>query len=563
VTRAGIYARKSTVDERTAEDGKSVARQVAAAKAFAKSKGSTVADENIFVDEKVSGAEFIRRPGLNLLLDAVERKAFDVLVVWEQSRLGRDTFRTGSLIQTIEDAGIKIVSYSDGSAITLEGDMGEFGTFMKGHTDAAAKKLASKRVREAHGDKTVLGHATGQRTLGYDLKRVGDHTERVINRKQADIIKRIFEMSAAGEGDRAIAQTLNRESVPYFVWSTKKSDGLRPDGWIVGGAWKRITVGRILSNETYLGRQIWGKKKIVTKGGRAKMEVKQPKSAWIVTEIPSLRIISDALWEKVRAVKVRSRARHLAGGAHSGKGRPAKYLLTGIGKCGSCGGSLAVFSHGGPSTVRYYCSQRYAGAKKKCSNGQGIPVSALDAAVAGAVKTDLLSDIPRLEKICREHQDQYQRMLDAERKAAGPNPAVQIKTLEKKAGRLAATIANGGSPAVEKLLRETEGEIERLKAIEFSPALPAINLRAVLAGAVKDLKGGHGLLKGDPAKLWHVYQSAVGVDRDLLTRLGISKIVVVRKKDGWSLDGLANLSGLVGAVGNGSPLVSSEPTGSP
>jgi len=65
-----VYARKSTIDERSAEDGKSTARQIESATAFAAARGWRVDPDLIFTDEATSGAEFIRRPGLAVLADA-------------------------------------------------------------------------------------------------------------------------------------------------------------------------------------------------------------------------------------------------------------------------------------------------------------------------------------------------------------------------------------------------------------------------------------------------------------------------------------------------------------
>ena len=60
--KAAIYARKSTDDNGRDAENKSVTRQVEHAKAYAASKGWTVPDEHVYVDDGVSGAEFKNRP---------------------------------------------------------------------------------------------------------------------------------------------------------------------------------------------------------------------------------------------------------------------------------------------------------------------------------------------------------------------------------------------------------------------------------------------------------------------------------------------------------------------
>ena len=92
---AAIYARKST-EQTVAEDQKSVARQIWHARAYAARTGWTVYDEYIFVDDGISGAEFAGRPGYQQLLACLKpRPPFDVLIMSESSRLGREAWETG------------------------------------------------------------------------------------------------------------------------------------------------------------------------------------------------------------------------------------------------------------------------------------------------------------------------------------------------------------------------------------------------------------------------------------------------------------------------------------
>jgi DNA invertase Pin-like site-specific DNA recombinase len=69
---AAIYARKSTEQPGVAEDQRSVTRQVEHARNYAERKGWQVAEEHIYVDDGISGAEFKNRPGLVRLLNALQ-----------------------------------------------------------------------------------------------------------------------------------------------------------------------------------------------------------------------------------------------------------------------------------------------------------------------------------------------------------------------------------------------------------------------------------------------------------------------------------------------------------
>ena len=105
---AAVYARKSN-DQNIADEEKSVTRQVERARAYAERKGWAVADEHVYVDDGVSGADFVRRAGYLRLMNALGRRApFQVLVMMEQSRLGRslDEVPYALRVGTIEPAAM-------------------------------------------------------------------------------------------------------------------------------------------------------------------------------------------------------------------------------------------------------------------------------------------------------------------------------------------------------------------------------------------------------------------------------------------------------------------------
>ena len=107
--KAAVYARKSTDDTDRNEENKSVTRQVERAKAYIASKGWTIVDEHVFADDGISGAEYQNRPGFSRLLTRV--KEFEVLVMSESSRLGRDMLRNAYHVGEILDAGVRILYY--------------------------------------------------------------------------------------------------------------------------------------------------------------------------------------------------------------------------------------------------------------------------------------------------------------------------------------------------------------------------------------------------------------------------------------------------------------------
>src|SRR5688500_15155079 len=112
---AAIYARKSTEQNGVADDAKSVNRQIEHARRFAATQGWSIKEDSVFVDDGISGAKFgVDRPGLARLLNALKpRPQFDVIIMSEVSRVGREQTQTGHVFGEIHRAGVRAFSYLD------------------------------------------------------------------------------------------------------------------------------------------------------------------------------------------------------------------------------------------------------------------------------------------------------------------------------------------------------------------------------------------------------------------------------------------------------------------
>jgi site-specific DNA recombinase len=105
---------------------------------------------------------------------------------------------------------------------------------------------------------------------------------------EAAIVKQIFEWAAEGRGLHSIVDTLNRE----------ETTGTR------GGRWAKGAVHRILHNERYLGKQIWGQRASERQPGTKKVVQRPvPREQWKILDRPDLRIISDELWARTHVTR--------------------------------------------------------------------------------------------------------------------------------------------------------------------------------------------------------------------------------------------------------------------
>src|SRR5262245_3693574 len=164
---AAVYARKSTDQSGVADDQKSVTRQVDHARAYAARKDWTVADEHIYVDDGISGAEFANRPGLQAMLRAAESAAFRVLIVAEQKALGRESFETNYTIKRLARAGVEIVEYVHGRSLTPKNWIDKVTTAVLSSVDEGHRQQTRERVHETMLRKFQAGHVVGSRVFGY------------------------------------------------------------------------------------------------------------------------------------------------------------------------------------------------------------------------------------------------------------------------------------------------------------------------------------------------------------------------------------------------------------
>ena len=215
---AAIYARKSTDQSGVSDEQRSVARQVEHARAYAARKGWSVLDEHVYVDDGISGAEFANRPGFLRLMNALKpRPPFQVLVMSEESRLGREAIETAYALKQLVQAGVRVFFYLEDRERTLDSPTDKIMLSLTAFADELEREKARQRTYDAMLRKARAGHVTGGRVFGYDNVEIlgadgqRSHVERRINEAEAAVVRRIFELCADGAGLTRIAKTLNAE----------------------------------------------------------------------------------------------------------------------------------------------------------------------------------------------------------------------------------------------------------------------------------------------------------------------------------------------------------------
>ncbi|WEZ82305.1 recombinase family protein [Rhizobium sp. 32-5/1] len=155
-------------------------------------------------------------------------------------------------------------------------------------------------------------------------------------------MRRIFKEYIAGVSPRTIAMTPNKEGIAG------------PQG----GAWGASTIygnrergTGILNNELYIDRLIWNRLRYIKDPStRKRVSQMNPQDAWIIKDVPELRILDQELWDEAKRVQGEINKHD----APLWKMNRPKHLLSHLLCCGSCGGGYSMIGakHVGCSTAR-------------------------------------------------------------------------------------------------------------------------------------------------------------------------------------------------------------------
>jgi site-specific DNA recombinase len=498
---AAIYSRRSNEQNGVADEAKSVTRQIEHASAFAQRKGWTVAADHIYTDDGISGALFgAGRPGLaRLLVALVPRPPFDVLVMSEESRLGREAIETGYTLKQITDAGVRVFFYLEDRERTLDTAMDKVMLSLTNFASEMEREKARQRTHDALLRKARAGHVAGGSLYGYrnvpvmqDDRRA--HTARVPDPDEATVIRRIFTMAAEGVGYQRIAHTLNAEGVPA---PTPRRRG-RPRGWAPS------TIREMLLRELYRGVIVWNRTaRVIRRGERHKRQ--RAADEWLRVEAPALRLVPEPLWSAAHARLAGTRAaylrvRHGDAGGRPVNGAEGRYLMTGLGQCGVCGGGM--FIHTGPRRAPSYgCMAYHTRGRTVCANNLEVPLEATDHAVLNAVEHDVL----RVEVLETALYKALEALQPAREVGDGREHRLreELARLEAETGRLAAAIASGGDlPALLALLQERErrrahvrGELAALDRERGATSCQGLDMGRVVDALRDQLTDWQGMLR--------------------------------------------------------------------
>ncbi len=368
-----LYVRVSTLQQ---VDRESLSNQESRLRAYCKANNYKI--YKVYKDAGVS-AKDTKRPALEELMEDAKHKKIEAVIVTKLDRITRSLKDLISLMEFFQKYQTKFISITQN--IDTTGSLGRFMLNMLGSVAQLEREVTAERVSEDmyyralagkwNGGIIPYGYTTRQKTIK-DSRNKGIKEEKIlqkvnklapepkrlyVNEEEAENVKKIYELYFEKRSLRATTNLLNKQG-----YRTRK-----------GMQWAASSVQRILSNPTYTGRIWYGKRKTDLVTGKLNHVKKED---WKYSEGEHERIISDEVFNEVQKV------------LESRKQKPSRasrtYLLSGIIRCGKCGGPMYGYTcykdgkKSGGKTYFYYKCHNYASKGKSVCSGLSIPGKTLE-----------------------------------------------------------------------------------------------------------------------------------------------------------------------------------------
>ncbi len=255
-----------------------------------------------YCDDGYTGTNF-ERPSFQQMMTDARQGRFQMIVVKDFSRFGRDYIEVGRYLEFIFPIlQIRFVSVNDGyDSLNKFGTTGGMSVALKNLVYGMYSADLSKKVRSARNTRVRNGEFVGQfAPYGY-MKDPDDKHKIIVDEEVRWVVDKIFTMAVSGINCQAIARWLNDHNVPspYAYKRLKKSN--YPDHWEHSKKklWCNSTISGMIKNEFYLGKLLWNRKKCgIDTGHKA---VSQDRENWIIVENHHEALVSEELFAKANA----------------------------------------------------------------------------------------------------------------------------------------------------------------------------------------------------------------------------------------------------------------------
>lgn len=406
---AAAYIRVSTDDQVEY----SPEAQLVEIRKYAASHSYILPEQYIFIDEGISGRNAVKRDSFNKMIGVAKTKPkpFDAILLWKFSRFARnreDSVVYKSMLR--KQLGIDVVSISepvgdDKMSVIIE-------ALIEAMDEYYSINLAEE-VKRGMSEKARRGELQSTPSFGYCVK---DNRLTPVP-AEAELVREMFRRFQAGDGFFPICKWLN-------------SIGAKTHR---GNDFENRTVEYILRNPVYIGKLRWNP------AGRSRRDFDNENI--ILADSDHEPLIDMETWETVQDM-IRQQKTTM-----KYKARPTyekKDWLSGIVRCGSCGGTL-VFVR-----PHYFKCNNYV--RGSCRHSQHTKVDFLHEAVISRLREDCSTDAKINYKVIHQTDTGATELVALER---------SLSTIQRKKERLREAFLSGADTVEEyadmkKLLAQEE-----------------------------------------------------------------------------------------------------------
>ncbi len=343
-------------DER--QDEYSPDSQLKKIREHASSEGYAIPDEFVFYDDGISGKSAVKRADFNRMIALAKEKEhpFDRIYVWKFSRFARNQEESMVYKNLLRKRSVSVVSVSEPIP------EGHFGTLIERiieWMDEFYLINLGAEVMRGMTEKASRGEPTCAPPFGYVMTDGRYYPDEKSG--GAETVREIFTLFSSGFSQREIAKIMCDRGI-------RTQRGNAPDSrWI----------DYILHNHCYIGKIRW-----TPDGSKAVSRRRLDNENIMIVDGLHRPLISDELWNTVQArLSDRQKARPKYARCH----QSVQYMLKGLVRCSSCGGTVALSSAvSGKSRTRTLQCCRYS--RGTCQTSHSVTLPKLENALIGSLR---------------------------------------------------------------------------------------------------------------------------------------------------------------------------------
>tara|TARA_R110002110_G_scaffold258135_1_gene474041 strand:- start:3 stop:1634 length:1632 start_codon:yes stop_codon:yes gene_type:complete len=358
-TRAAAYLRVSTT--RQADHDLSLPDQLRKIEAFCEAKGWDLVRT---YEERGASATTDKRPEFRRMIGeaCANTQPFDIVIVYSLSRFARDATDAGFYERKLEQSGVQLYAVledfgNDANGRLIKGVLNNVYEHQSRYNSIVTSNAMLENARQGfwNGSAPPYGYRT------YVAARVGKKEKKKLELepKEAEIVKMIFQLYLYGDGKSGPLGVKNLVSYLNDLGLKHRKTPFRAQ-----------TVHALLRKTAYIGEHFFNRNDSRT--GKLK-----PREEWVPLEVP--RIVEDCIFHSVQAQLSARNPKKTAPRISN-----STVLLTGVAKCGECGGSMRLRTGKGGKYRYYTCSAKVDKGTTACSGGT-IPMQKLDDLVTDAI----------------------------------------------------------------------------------------------------------------------------------------------------------------------------------